>query len=145
MSEFPTYNGTLGDTIVSIKFSPFNHDDSKLFRKYCDLWFKMACRQLKGGLAPEEFLLTVVKDNCLALDENSDSISSKWIAELSVNNIWSSLFNDSPFKLSIDKVCIILSIDRTHFLQTKIYYRYNWTFIKSENPLLWVTMAQGTE
>ena len=106
MSEFLTYNEALGDTIISINFSPFNQDDSKLFRRYCDLWFKMAGRQLKSGLAPEDFLLNVVKDNCLALDENSDTISSKWIAELSANSIWSSLFHDSPFKLSIDKVSL---------------------------------------
>ena len=108
MTDFPTYNETVGDSIISIKFSPFNQEDSKLFRRYLDLWYKMADRNAKGGFAPEEFILSVVKDNSLALDESSDSISSKWIAELSNNKIWSALINDSPFKLSIEKVFFLI-------------------------------------
>ena len=104
MTKFETYNESIGGTVVSINFCPFNQDDSDLFRKFLDLWFKMATRQSKAGLAPEEFLISLVRDNNLALDETSDSMSEKWIAEFNHNKVWSALFNDSPFKLSVQKV-----------------------------------------
>ena len=104
MTKFETYNESIGGTVVSINFCPFNQDDADLFRKFLDLWFKMATRQSKAGLAPEEFLISLVRDNNLALDETSDSMSEKWIAEFNHNKVWSALFNDSPFKLSVQKV-----------------------------------------
>ena len=137
MTDFPVYNEAVGDSIISIKFTPFNQDDSKLFRRFLDLWFKLADRQAKGGFAPEEFILSVVKDNCLALDESSDSISAKWIAELTKNKIWSALINESPFKLSVEKV-LIMNIGPLYLfiIYMYIFYRFNWTSSNSNVPTL---------
>ena len=54
--------------------------------------------------SPEDFLLSQLGSNSVALGEYSETISDKWISLLKQNPIWEALLSQSPFKLSVQKV-----------------------------------------
>ena len=91
----------LGRTVISIDFSGFQDQDVKLFFRYCELWFQMSN---KSATDPENHLLSILEDNSVALHEQSETISAKWISLLKIDPIWETLLIESPFKLSIQKV-----------------------------------------
>ena len=64
----------------------------------------MATQETAEGHGPINFIQSVLSDNSIALSETSDTISEKWFEALQVNPIWSTLLNDSPFKLMITRV-----------------------------------------
>ena len=83
-----TFTNRIDNTVVSIDFSGFRQQDTNLFNRYCDLWFKMANGPLAVGHAPQEHLLSTLECNHVALDEYSETISDKWMTVLGQNAIW---------------------------------------------------------
>lgn len=98
------FTDRIDNTVVSIDFSGFRQQDTNLFNRYCELWFKMANSPLAVGHAPQEHLLSTLEHNHVALDEYSETISDKWMTVLGQNAIWKALLTQSPFKFSIQKV-----------------------------------------
>ena len=94
----------LNRTIISFGFSGFRDQDEKFFYRYCDLWFKMANSAGADSQEAEQHLLSILIGNSVALGEQSETISNKWIALLKTDPTWESLLLQNPFKVSIQKV-----------------------------------------
>ena len=91
-------------TVLSIDFAGFRKQDEEFFERFCHLWFKMANNSGITAKESEHHLISTLKSNSVGLDEQSETISEKWLSLLKTDSLWEALLCQSPFKLSIQKV-----------------------------------------